>query len=320
MTAGGAPGPIQRVVPGDPAYPPALGDLERPPAELFALGRLDVVGGGSRAAVAIVGTRDASPYGVRIARELARAVVRSGGVVVSGLARGVDAAAHEAALDAGGDTVAVLGTGVDVPYPVGHRSLHARIAGAGLVLSEAQPGSKAMPGCFPRRNRIIAALARVTVVVEAGFQSGALNTAGQADEIGRLVAAVPGPIDSPRSSGANQLIRDGGHPITTLADLLSLAKLSQNATVHTDCQDAGDTTIWDALGGGEMDADELARITGMSVRSVLAGLSRLEARGIVSDTGGGRMARVGLFPASPRRILGRRRVGPPASAADQNIA
>lgn len=320
MTAGGSLGPIQRVARGDAGYPSALNDLERPPEAVYAIGRLELLADAARPAMAIVGTRGASPYGIRVARELARAVGLAGGIVVSGLARGIDAAAHEAVLDAGGDTVAVLGTGVDVPYPAGHRSLHERIGRAGLLLAEAEPGSKAIPGCFPRRNRLIAVLARCTVVVEAGYRSGALNTAGQADDIGRLVAAVPGPIDSPRSAGANLLLRDGAHVVSTIADAIGLAGLSSNATVTPDPVDAMDSAVWRTLEGGEMDADEIANITGSSIRATLISLARLEARGAVHDTGGGRMARAGAFDAAPGQLAAAGRAAPVLRRRGRKVA
>ena len=220
------------MTPGGPRWlaardlPAAFGELSHPPAGLWCHGDVgDLLGAPSRH-VAIVGTREASAYGIRIASRLATACAQAGLVVVSGLARGVDAAAHESALRAGGRTVAVLGTGIDVPYPVGHRTLLATIAREGLVLSESEPGTLARAGCFPRRNRLIAALCRVTVVVEAGFKSGAINTASQALELGRTVAAVPGQIDDPRSAGANGLCRDGAQVICSVEDLLSLFDLS----------------------------------------------------------------------------------------------
>lgn len=220
------------MTPGGPRWvsardlPEAFGELSRPPAGLWCHGDADFLLGAPARHVAIVGTREASAYGIRSATRLATACAKAGLVVVSGLARGVDAAAHEAAMRAGGRTIAVLGTGVDVPYPVGHRTLLAAIAERGLALSESDLGTLARAGCFPRRNRLIAALCRVTVVVEAGFKSGAINTASQALELGRVVAAVPGQIDDPRSAGANILCRDGAQVICSVDDLLSLFDLS----------------------------------------------------------------------------------------------
>src|SRR6267142_1959273 len=204
-------------------YPPELLDLAQPPREIFALGRHSAL---AKPRVAIVGTRNSTAYGERITRALTRALVHAGVSIVSGMARGIDAAAHRTALELGGNTVAVLGTGVDVPYPVGHRMLHGTIGEHGLLLSENPPGTKAAKGAFPKRNRIIAALAPVTIVVEAGFRSGALNTASQAIELGRVVAAVPGPIDSDQSRGSNQLLRDGAVLIAAADDALTLLGIS----------------------------------------------------------------------------------------------
>src|SRR3954465_8497875 len=155
---------IRRWVRGSESYPSELLDLGHPPFELFALGSEAAL---ARPRVAIVGTRTSTSYGERVARTLTRALVRAGVSVVSGMARGIDAAAHRTALEEGGNMVAVLGTGVDVPYPVGHRVLHQTIVENGLVISENPPGARAQKGSFPKRNRIIAALAPVTIVVEA---------------------------------------------------------------------------------------------------------------------------------------------------------
>jgi DNA processing protein len=202
--------------------PATFGDLPRRPAGLWYLGDASALESAPTQHVAIVGTREATPYGIRIAEQLATAAARAGLVVVSGLARGIDAAAHRAALQAGGRTIGVQGTGVDVPYPASHRALHAALAERGTVLSEMEPGTGATPGCFPRRNRLIAALCQVTVVVEAPFKSGAINTATQALELGRTVAAVPGRVDDLTAQGSNQLIRDGAQVIAEVADLLAL--------------------------------------------------------------------------------------------------
>ena len=159
----------------DPDYPDALREIPS-----LRIGELYVAGNASHLlppSVAIVGTRNATPYGLRIARQLATAFAKAGVSVVSGMARGIDAAAHRAAMEVGGRTVAVLGTGIDVPYPAGHRELHRALVEQACVISEHGPGVRAGPGFFPRRNRIIAALAKVTLVVEAGERSGALITA-----------------------------------------------------------------------------------------------------------------------------------------------
>ena len=158
---------------GDPDYPVVLEDLEHPPEQLYAVGCRSML---EPPIVSIVGTRDATAYGLRVTRIIAGALARAGVSIVSGMARGIDAAAHRAALDAGGRTVAVMGTGIDVPYPVGHRGLHQLLSERALVISENGSGVRANKEAFPRRNRIIAALSQVTIVIEAGDRSGALNT------------------------------------------------------------------------------------------------------------------------------------------------
>lgn len=279
--------------------PACLGELSHPPAGLWSLGDITTLRAAPARTVAIVGTREASAYGERTAARLASAAVRAGLVVVSGLARGVDAAAHRAAIAARGRTVAVMGPGVDVPYPAGHRQLHALVQDNGVAISEMEPGTKAFQGCFPRRNRIIAALSAVTVVVEAGFKSGAVNTASQALELGRVVAAVPGPIDEPRAAGSNQLIRDGAQVITCVEDLLTLFGLSPNQGGVSHPQDGAgesgtdlglspeDRAILRALGARPLPAHEVAFVTTLSVRQCSGGLLRLELAGLVKGEAGG---------------------------------
>ena len=237
--------------------------------------------------VAIVGTRRCSGYGERTARDLARAVAGAGGCVVSGMARGVDAAAHRGALEVGGRTIAVLGTGVDVPYPSGHRSLHAQIAACGLVVSEMQPGQRAVRGCFPRRNRIIAGLSHVTVVVEGGHDSGALDTASHALQLGRTVAAVPGEIDNPQSAGSNTLLRDGAHVLASIDDLLALAGLQRGPHARFDPRSPDEAAVCGALVHGELTADLLAARTGLPAARCLATITTLEIEGAVECTPAG---------------------------------
>jgi len=236
----------------------------------------------NRPAVAIVGTRDSTHYGERTARNLARDVAAAGVCVISGMARGIDGTAHRAALEHAGGTIAVLGTGVDVPYPAGHRRLHAEIAERGLVLSENPPGQTAKKGCFPKRNRIIAALARITVVVEAGHKSGALNTASHALDLGRIVAAVPGQIDSDQSAGANQLIRDGAVVITSSSDLLALLGLSAPSPQRTlpNLPDA-EQKVWECVGFNFTDSDSISLKTGLTPPACLAAITSLELMGLV---------------------------------------
>jgi DNA processing protein len=282
---------------GEPEYPAGLLELSDAPPVLWSRGDRAVLG--VRPAVALVGTRAASAYGLRCARALATTLARAGAIVVSGMARGVDGAAHEAALDAGAPSVAVLGTGADVAYPAGHRALHARLGGDGVVLSESWPGAPATPGAFPRRNRLIAALAQVTVVIEAGVKSGALITAAHALDLGRAVGAVPGPIDSPGAAGSNALLRDGAHVLATARDVLALAGCNSAAPADAAGASAGapaglgddERALWNALGAPASGPDVLAERTGLPARRCMTALTALELAGLVESGWGGSIAR-----------------------------
>ena len=282
--------PIQCWARGSAAYPRELLDLQIPPTELYAIGDASALTGPR---VSIVGTRDSTAYGERITRTLTRTLVRSGVTVISGMARGIDGAAHRTALEQGGNTVAVLGTGIDVPYPVGHRQLHRAIAERGLVVSENPPGMRAHQGAFPKRNRIIAALAPVTIVIEAGFRSGALNTASQALELGRIVAAVPGPIDSEQSRGSNQLLRDGAVLIAAADDALALLGISppKGADCAPPVLPDSEQKVWDALAGGLTEMDSLPASTTLSMAECLAAVTSLEILGLVECSLAGEIRR-----------------------------
>lgn len=194
----------------DPYYPGTLEDLAAPPAVLhIAGGRQRFADLLASEAVAVVGSRGASDYGRAVARSLGRSLSTAGLTVVSGLARGIDAAAHEGALNGGGQTVAVLPGPAHRAYPAGHRVLHRRIVAAGVAVSELGPGTPVRRWCFSARNRLIAALARMTVVVEAGEQSGSLVTATAASRLGRALGAVPGRVTSPSAAGPNALLAAG---------------------------------------------------------------------------------------------------------------
>ena len=188
--------------------------------------------------------------------------------------------------------MAVLGTGVDVPYPVGHRELHRTIGERGLLLSENPPGAKAAKGSFPKRNRIIAALAPVTIVVEAGFRSGALNTAAQALELNRRVAVVPGPIDSDQSRGSNQLIRDGADLIASTDDALALlgVKASRENAPPPLLPDS-EQKVWDAIEGGFVQSDYLPAATRLTLAECLAAITSLEIMGLVECSLAGEIRR-----------------------------
>jgi DNA processing protein len=262
----------------DPSFPSQLEEAKPPVQQFYAIGDTGLF---NTKMVSIVGTRGATSYGISTTRRIATALAEAGVTIVSGLARGVDAAAHEAALACGGKTIAVLGTGADVPYPVGHRDLHKRISQRGLIISEAEPGSRAGPGCFPRRNRIIAALGIYTLVVEADFKSGANNTAAHAREMQRTVAAVPGRIDSDKSNGTNHLLRDGAMVIATVADALVLAGVSATGQRPPATLEGNDALVWSALGPQTLAIDGLSQLTGLPARDCLTSVTSLELSGIV---------------------------------------
>lgn len=273
----------------DPGYPAPLLQLEDPPPVLFARGNLGLL---QRAAVAIVGTREATPYGVRISERLARGVADRGAAVISGMARGVDTVAHRAALRGRGSTIGVLGTGADVVYPIENADLFAEVVASGLLVSEYLPGAKAHPGSFPRRNRIIAALADVVVVVEAGAKSGALITAGVAVSLGKIHAAVPGPVDLPTSVGSNALVRDGAQVVTGVDDVLGLLALTPRGRAiptlpprdQPDAPAVGveDSAVLDLLAHGPRYPDELLGATGLSARVLAGVIASLTVQGLVA--------------------------------------
>lgn len=229
--------------------------------------------------VAIVGTRKASPYGVRVTRELGTAFARAGACVVSGLASGIDGAAHKAALEADGATIAVLGTGLAHTFPRAHRSLQGEIARRGLLISELEHEDHGMPFTFPERNRIIAGLAALTIVVESGERGGALGTAATALDLNRTVAAVPGPIDQPQSVGTNKLIQSGGQILTTVEDALALVGLTRPPRTHRGDPDGDEGRVWAALADGGLDLDTLCARTGLPAAQCLMAVTKLEIAG-----------------------------------------
>ena len=263
---------------GEGEYPAALDDLEFPPRQLYGLGDPSML---HPPIVAIVGTREPTAYGLRITRAIAGSLARAGVSIVSGMARGIDAAAHRAALEVGGRTVAVMGTGIDVPYPTGHRDLHRLLSERALVISEHGSGVRAHKGAFPRRNRIIAALAPVTIVIEAGDRSGALNTADWAADLRRTVAAVPGPIDSPQSVGTNDLIRTGSTMIAEAAEAMALVGVDAPPRVPEVELGDQERRIWNALADGGLDVDSLSARSNLPARETLAAITSLELLGRV---------------------------------------
>lgn len=256
--------------PETPDYPRALNTTADPPLGLFVKGRL---GGGP--SVAIVGSRRATAYGIQVSRSLAESVGQAGGTIVSGMARGVDAAAHEGALDVGGKTLAVWGCGPDTIYPPEHAALADQIAETGALLTEYPPGSPPRRHHFPERNRIVAGLASVVVVVEAAARSGALSTARQALDEGREVMAVPGSIFSEVSVGPNGLVRAGAQPITCPGDLLEALGLEAGSAPSFE-EEA------EALKMGEaVTVDQMAARMNQGVDVVQARLIEMEIQGLV---------------------------------------
>jgi DNA processing protein len=268
----------------DASFPPLLGAIHDPPPGLFLRGAAKATLL-TRPAVAVVGARACSPYGAAVARLLGGDLAAAGLVVVSGLARGVDGEVHRGALEADGLTVAVLGCGVDRDYPAAHRELAARICEHGLVVSEYAPGVEPAPWRFPARNRIVAGLARATVVVEAREASGALITADFALEDGREVFAVPGEITSSLSAGTNALLRLGATPLTRVADVLEALGVAPAAPAAPRLSEAA-ARLLDQVRERPAGADELARSSGLEAAELSVALSELELAGAVTETVG----------------------------------
>jgi DNA processing protein len=283
---------------GEQGFPPLLEEIPDPPAFLYAWGDLTLL---ARPAVGIVGSRNHSAYGAAATRLLAAGVARRA-VVVSGMARGLDALAHAAALDAGGGTIGVLGNGFGVVYPAANRELYERMIARGCLITELAPGERPHAGAFPRRNRLISGLGGATVVVEAAPGSGALITADCALDQGRTVLAVPGPITSPTSLGCNRLIQQGAKPALSPEDILEELGLGSVATPGqsegtnppaapsppdlTELQRA----LWQALQQESRHVDALVAAVGSGVGAVtadvLTALTELELRGVVRQKPG----------------------------------
>ena len=271
----------------DEAYPRRLKEIDQPPPVLYLSGEIKME---DEWAVAIVGTRRMTPYGRQVAEEIASVLAGNGITIVSGLAKGIDAVAHQAALNTGGRTLAVLGSGVDRVYPYEHRRLAEKISAQGALVSDYPPGTAPEASNFPPRNRIIAGLSLATVVVEAGLDSGALITATFAVEQGREVFAVPGNITASQSQGTNRLIRDGAHPLLDAQDILEVLNLTQVteqrealAVLPTDPDEA---SIYRVLGREPTHIDEIRNQTDMPIDKVSATLALMELKGMVRQVGG----------------------------------
>lgn len=278
---------VRLVVPGDPTWPTRVDDLgPHAPLCLWVRGALPQLGG---ATVAIVGARAATSYGEHVAMELAAELAGEGIRIVSGAAYGIDGAAHRAALTVGGTTDALLAGGVDRAYPSGHEDLLGRISRSGAVLSEVPCGAAPTKWRFLARNRIIAALADATVVVEAGWRSGSLNTAGHAAALGRPLGAVPGPVTSPSSAGCHRLLREyDARCITRAADVRELLGLDDDLLPGAGAWVDDATALRDALSTRAWrDVDDVARRCGKSVADVERGLGLLMLEGRAQQGPGG---------------------------------
>lgn len=297
------------LTPGDRQFPPVLANIPEPPTVLFALGDLTLL---TRPAVAVVGSRSPTSYGVDVCRRVVGLAAAAGLVVVSGMARGLDAVAHEQALALQGGTIGVLGNGLGVVYPSANRRLYDRMIESGLLLTEFPPGERPNAGSFPRRNRLISGLATVTMVVEAAVNSGALITADSAADQGREVLGVPGPITSPTSAGVNRLIRDGVAPYLEPDDLLrhypgvsvvaeryagrrmSLSDFPALAGAGADL-----ARVAGLLGADAVPLDALVTSAGMAPADLMGHLSALEIAGFAEQLAGGRFRLApGLAPGT----------------------
>jgi DNA processing protein len=283
-------------------YPAGLTDLGDPPAAIFGRGDPGLLAGlEAEAAVTVVGSRRPSSYGRELATTLGRDLASVGLIVISGMALGIDSRAHEGALDSGGVTVAVLGTGVDVPYPPRSGRLYERIVERGLVLGELPPGTRARRWMFPARNRIMAALGGMTVVVEARERSGSLITSEMAQELGREVGAVPGRVGTSSAAGTNNMLRDGAAVIRGAQDVLD-SLLGPGAVPPISAARGGPAlepalaAVLELVEGGAASPDALARASGLAPGPLAAALVRLELSGYVRSGSTGRYERTTLAP------------------------
>jgi DNA processing protein len=280
------------LLPGQPDFPAQLEEIHDPPAVLYVWGDVSLL---ARPAVALVGSRNHTAYGAEAARILAGAVARRA-VVVSGMARGIDALVHTAALDAGGATIGVLGNGFGVIYPAANRALYERMVAHGCLVTEHPPGERPHAGSFPRRNRLISGLSRAVVVIEAAVGSGAIVTADAGLEQSRAILAVPGPITSPTSVGCNKLIQQGAKPALCAADILeeiglptgggALAELGLALSTPAPRVPPIDLTglqlaLWTRLTGEPQHVDALVVAARTGAANVLGALTELELRGLV---------------------------------------
>ena len=278
---------IKALIWSDEGYPRYLSQIEQPPPVLYVLGEITPA---DDLAIAIVGTRNVTQYGRQVTRDSAAYLAGNGVTIVSGLARGVDGIAHHAALEVGGRTIAVLGSGVDMIYPPEHHKLAERIAKSGAVVSDYPPGTKPEGSNFPPRNRIISGLSRGTIVIEAGETSGALITAKFSVEQNREVFAVPGSVLAPMSKGTNRLIADGATPMNDPRQVLDFLKIQEQ--VHDtqvnshELPDTAEQRVLVALGNDTVHIDELCNKLDFSMEKLTALLTMMELKGLVTRNRG----------------------------------
>ena len=269
-----------------PDYPPLISQLLDAPPLLFIRGEITPV---DEWAVAIVGTRKATVYGREVAHRLATDLAHNGVTIVSGMARGIDGIAHKAALEAGGRTIAVFGSGIDRIYPPEHKQLARRIAENGALVSDYPLGTPPEGSNFPPRNRIISGLSLGVIVIEAGLRSGALITADFAADQGRDVFAVPGSILSPASAGCNRLLRDGAHVVTEARDVLETLHLDQVSEKQVAREvlpaNATEAAIWDQLSASPQHIDAIARAANLSAEDANSALVMMELKGMARQVG-----------------------------------
>ena len=282
---------LSLVTVADDEYPGLLAQLPDPPLALWTVGSVSCL---AQPAVAIVGSRNASPAGAETARRLARGLASAGLVVVSGLARGIDAAAHRGALDGRGPTVGVVGCGLDVTYPRDHGALAAEIRTSGCLVSELPPGTPPLPRHFPLRNRIISGLSSAVVVVEASERSGSLITARMALEQGRDVLAVPGNVVSGCHRGCHALIKDGARLVETVEDILEEIRwVADPGRLPDPANQSQSNELLALVRAGEVfSVEDLSERSGLKAAEILAELGRLELEGLVARSGVGTFIRL----------------------------
>ena len=268
----------------DADYPPALLEIADPPAVLYCKGRRSLL---SQPGLGVVGSRNATPQGERDAEAFARALSDAGLTIISGLALGIDAAAHRGGLAGAGSSVAIIGTGLDRIYPARNKALAHQLAESGVIVSEFALGTPPLPGHFPRRNRLISGLSRGVLVVEAAPDSGSLITAKVAAEQGREVFAIPGSIHSPLARGCHALIKQGAKLVESAADILDELAWQQRLAPPVLKETLSDPVL-DALEGAASTLDTLAQRTGLTLEALSAKLLTLELDGQIASLPGGR--------------------------------